>query len=141
MGSLVLAACADATPSRQASAASQPVPSSGTAPPVCDESHGRDLPEGAANLDFIVFNRTGRTITALSISPAGKDSCSVNLLTHPEVASGERAAAAYSRDVELCTWDVRVPTKAAEPLRDPAPTCATRSASSCAELDAVRLSS
>lgn len=76
--------------------------------PEGDSIGGRELPESAANLDFIIINKTGQTITALSISPAGEESWSVNLLHHREVESDERAAAAYTRDVELCRWDVRV---------------------------------
>ena len=73
-----------------------------------DGMHGRELAEGAANLDFIIVNRTGQTIRELSISPAGEESWSDNLLAAREVPPDERAAAAYSRDVELCAWDVRV---------------------------------
>jgi hypothetical protein len=69
---------------------------------------GRELAEGSANLDFIIFNRTGQTITSLSISPRGEESWSDNLLRHREVMDNERAAAAYTRDVELCEWDVKV---------------------------------
>lgn len=89
-------------------AAAQPV----TAASVQDEEEGsvggRELPEGSANLDFIIFNRTGQTITALSISPRGEESWSANLLHHREVMDNERAAAAYTRDVEMCEWDVEV---------------------------------
>lgn len=71
-------------------------------------SHGRELAEGAANLDFIVVNRTGRTVVALAITPSGEDSAwSDDILVQPEVPDGERAAASYTRDIELCLWDVR----------------------------------
>lgn len=71
-------------------------------------SSGRELAEGAANLDFIVVNRTGRTIVDLSITPSGEDSeWSDDILVQAEVPSGERAAASYTRDVELCRWDLR----------------------------------
>ena len=73
-----------------------------------DGIHGRELVEGAANLDFIIVNRTGQTIRELNISPAGEESWSDNLLAAREVPPDERAAAAYTRDVELCSWDVRV---------------------------------
>jgi hypothetical protein len=72
------------------------------------ESDGRELAAGAANLDFIIVNRTGRTIEALSISPAGEESWSDDILVQREVPEGERAAASYTRDVELCRWDIRV---------------------------------
>jgi hypothetical protein len=76
--------------------------------PESDSIGGRELPESAANLDFIIINKTGQTITALNISPRGEESWSGNLLHHREVAPDERAAAAYTRDVELCRWDIRV---------------------------------
>lgn len=76
--------------------------------PEGDASNGTELPEGSANLDFVIFNRTGQTIVELNISPAGEESWSDNLLHHRDVPDQERAAASYSRDVELCRWDVRV---------------------------------
>lgn len=83
---------------------------SGAAQPaeVPDQGHGRELPEGAANLDFVIFNRTGQTIIAVSISPAREEEWSADILVQREVPPGERAAASYTRDVELCRWDVRV---------------------------------
>ena len=76
--------------------------------PEGDSIGGRELAESSANLDFIIVNRTGQTITELNISPRGEESWSVNLLHHREVPPDERAAAAYTRDVELCRWDIRV---------------------------------
>ncbi|HEX8654464.1 MAG TPA: hypothetical protein VF693_04480 [Allosphingosinicella sp.] len=71
-------------------------------------SHGRELAEGAANLDFIVVNRTGRTVVALAITPSGESAAwSDDILVQSDVPTGERAAASYTRDVELCLWDVR----------------------------------
>ena len=73
-----------------------------------DSSHGRELAEGAANLDFIVVNRTGRTIVGIAITPSGEDSpWSDDILVQREVPPDERAAASYTRDIELCLWDVR----------------------------------
>lgn len=73
-----------------------------------DASHGRELAEGAANLDFIVVNRTGRTIVDIQITPTGEDSpWSDDILVQREVPDGERAAASYTRDIELCHWDIR----------------------------------
>jgi hypothetical protein len=69
---------------------------------------GREMSEEAANLDFIIVNHTGQTIVELQISPRGEESWSDNLLHYPEVPDQERAAASYSRDVELCRWDIRV---------------------------------
>lgn len=76
--------------------------------PEGDSIGGSELPESSANLDFIIVNKTGQTITALNISPRGEESWSVNLLHYREVPPDERAAASYTRDVELCRWDIRV---------------------------------
>lgn len=76
--------------------------------PEGDSIGGRELPESSANLDFIIVNKTGQTITALNISPRGEESWSVNLLHHREVEPDERAAASYARDVERCRRDIRV---------------------------------
>ena len=73
-----------------------------------DPGNGRELPEGSANLDFVAVNRTGQTIVELTISPAGEESWTGNLLRESEVPDQERAAASFTRDVELCRWDVRV---------------------------------
>ncbi|MGE0180140.1 MAG: hypothetical protein AB7O91_10025 [Sphingomonas sp.] len=71
-------------------------------------SSGRELPEGAANLDFIVVNRTGRTITGIAITPEGEGApWSADILTPRDVPNDERGAASYSRDIELCLWAVR----------------------------------
>ncbi|MEA3011574.1 MAG: hypothetical protein QOD42_119 [Sphingomonadales bacterium] len=76
--------------------------------PEGDGIGGRELPESSANLDFIIVNKTGQTITALNISPRGEESWTGNLLHHRDVPPDERAAASFTRDVELCRWDVRV---------------------------------
>ncbi len=73
-----------------------------------DSGNGRELPEGSANLDFVAVNRTGQTIVELTISPAGEESWTDNLLRESDVPDHERAAASSPRDVELCRWDVRV---------------------------------
>lgn len=78
------------------------------AQPAGGEPDGRELAAGAANLDFIAVNKTDQTIIALSISPAGEESWSDNILAQRDVPPDERAAASYTRDVELCLWDVRV---------------------------------
>ena len=66
-------------------------------------------------IDFIVFNRTGRTLIALSLRPdegqlapgAPKDPWSANILSQRELAEGQRAAAHYESDIELCRWQIR----------------------------------
>jgi hypothetical protein len=71
-------------------------------------SHGRELAQGAANLDFIIVNRTRKTIVDLSITPTGERSeWSRDILVQNEVPPTERAAASYTRDIELCRWDIR----------------------------------
>lgn len=66
-------------------------------------------------LDFIAFNRTGRTITALSMRPdegllapgVPENPWSANVLSQSELLDGQRAAAHYEADIELCRWQVR----------------------------------
>ena len=83
------------------------VASAATAQPS-GSTHGRELAEGAANLDFIVVNRTGRTIVDIAITPSGEGApWSDDILVQREVPPDERAAASYTRDIELCLWDVR----------------------------------
>lgn len=80
----------------------------GTASAQPEASHGRELPEGAANLDFVIVNRTAQTVVAVAITPSGEDSpYSDDLLVPAEVPPGERGAISYTRDIELCRWDVR----------------------------------
>jgi hypothetical protein len=100
---LFAAALALATQTTKPEPAPQPQPQA-----EGDSIGGRELPEESANLDFIILNRTGQTIVELNISPRGEESWSTNLLHYREVEDQERAAASYSRDVELCRWDVRV---------------------------------
>jgi hypothetical protein len=67
-------------------------------------------------MDFIAFNRTGRTIAALSLRPdegplapgAAADPWSANVLAQTGLPDGQRAAAHYEADVELCRWQLRV---------------------------------
>ena len=67
-------------------------------------------------IDFIAFNRTGKTVTALSIRPqegepgigTPEDPWSSNVLTQTELPDGTRAAAHFEADIELCRWQLRV---------------------------------
>lgn len=67
-------------------------------------------------IDFIAFNRTGRTVTALSLRPdegppdagAPETPWSGNVLAQRELPDGQRAAAHFEADIELCRWSVRV---------------------------------
>lgn len=71
-------------------------------------AHGRELAEGAANLDFIAVNRTGRAIVALSVRPTGEGAAwSEDVLVQDVVPPDERSAVSYTRDLELCRWDIR----------------------------------
>ena len=66
-------------------------------------------------VDFIAFNRTGRTVTALAIRPeegepgvgTPADPWSANILTQRELPDGTRAAAHFEADIELCRWQLR----------------------------------
>ena len=66
-------------------------------------------------IDFVAFNRTGRTITALAIRPdegepgvgTPQDPWSANVLTQRELPDGTRAAAHFEADIELCRWQLR----------------------------------
>lgn len=66
-------------------------------------------------LDFIAFNRSGRAVTALSLRPdegpldAGAEPAawSDNVLAQRELPDGQRAAAHYEADIELCRWQLR----------------------------------
>lgn len=66
-------------------------------------------------IDFIAFNRTGRTIAALAIRPdegppapgAPQDEWSANVLAQSELPDGQRAAGHFEADVELCRWQLR----------------------------------
>jgi hypothetical protein len=101
------------TPSNPSKTASQSTPAatgnsaSRPASAADDGIGGRELAEGSANLDFILVNHTGQTITALSISPHGEESWTRNILASRDVPPDERAAASFARDVEICSWDVR----------------------------------
>lgn len=67
-------------------------------------------------IDFVAFNRTGRSITALAIRPeegepgvgTPEDPWSANVLTQAELPDGTRAAAHFEADIELCRWQLRV---------------------------------
>ena len=73
-----------------------------------DPGHGRELPEGSANLDFVAVNRTGRTIVDIQITPTGEGApWSSDILAQRDLPDGERGAASYTRDIELCRWDIR----------------------------------
>lgn len=135
---LALAACTQAPTSNaaadaggNAAAPATPPPSAPAAPAapstqanVTNEAAGNGLwgvaeEEDEAShrgMDFIAFNRTGRIITALSIRPdegplepgAAPDPWTANLLGLPELPDGQRAAARYEPDIEICRWQLRV---------------------------------
>jgi hypothetical protein len=105
-------ATANAAVANAAMPANAAIPANAVAPTNAAEpaeagTSGRELIEGSANLDFIIVNRTGQTIVALSISPKGEESWTDNLVAQRDVPPDERAAASFSRDLEECLWDVR----------------------------------
>jgi hypothetical protein len=90
----------------------------GQGAPSGSASWGAAEPEDEAShrgLDFIAFNRTGRTVAALALRPdegpldpgVPEAPWSDNVLTQPELPDGQRAAAHYEADIELCTWQLR----------------------------------
>lgn len=66
-------------------------------------------------IDFIAFNRTGRTITGIAIRPdegplaagAPETPWGDNVLTQRELPDGQRAAVHKEADIEMCAWQVR----------------------------------
>ena len=66
-------------------------------------------------IDFIAFNRTGRTVTALALRPeegepgvgTPENPWSANILAQRELPDGTRAAAHFEADIELCRWQLR----------------------------------
>jgi len=71
---------------------------------------------GNQGLDFIAFNRTGKTVASLSIRPdegplapgAAENPWSDNVLVQSDLPDGQRVAAHYEADIELCRWQLRV---------------------------------
>jgi len=138
---LALAACTQPSPSANSAETPRNVATPTAAPPPVNGANAADAGNAAApanpanaasanglwgvaeeedeashrGIDFIAFNRTGRTITALSIRPdegplapgAAEDPWSANILSQPELPDGQRAAAHYESDIELCRWQVR----------------------------------
>lgn len=115
LGTGLLAACN--APAGNQAAAEKGVPTAaneaasaapGNAADTPAEASGAALAEGAANLDFLIVNRTGREITGIAITPEGEGApWSDDVLVQREVPDGERAAVSYTRDIELCRWAIR----------------------------------
>jgi hypothetical protein len=66
-------------------------------------------------IDFIAFNRTGREVAALAMRPdegpldpgVADSPWSDNVLAQDALPDGQRAAAHYEADIELCRWQLR----------------------------------
>ena len=66
-------------------------------------------------MDFIAFNRTGRTVTAVALKPdegplgpgVADTPWSDSVLAQDELPDGQRAAAHYEPDIEICRWQVQ----------------------------------
>ena len=109
-------ASASSTAVPAANAAASSVPANGAAPSG-NSSWGASGTEDDPNrgVDFIVFNRTGRTITGISLkvdegpldAGAQQPQWGTNILTQPDLPDGQRAAAHYQPDIEVCTWQIR----------------------------------
>lgn len=122
-----LAGCAEAQVGNNAAgsaamsagnAAEAPAAQANGAAPSGNAAWGAPQPDDEAShrgIDFIVFNRTGRTITAIAIrpdegplDPGVPDSpWGENILVQREVPDGQRSATHFEPDIELCTWQVR----------------------------------
>lgn len=129
-----LAACNPAAPPNQSAeaarnAAALPAPPAPAAPAAPAQPEAATAAAGNSlwgvaeaedeashrGLDFVAFNRTGRTVTALALRPeeerlapgAGEDPWSANVLAQDELPDGQRAAAHYEADIELCRWQLR----------------------------------
>lgn len=127
-----LAACARSAPSNGAAAganaAAPAAPSAPAAPPAGNSAAtgtaqanglwGVAEEEDAAShrgIDFVAFNRSGRTITALALRPqegepgvgTPENPWTPNVLTQRELPDGTRAAAHFEADIELCRWQLR----------------------------------
>ena len=138
---LALAACTQAPPSNASAdaggnaAAPAPAPTSAPAAPTPLPAQANAADAGNTvtgnglwgvaeeedeashrGMDFIAFNRTGRTIAALALRPdegplspgTPEDPWSANVLAQTELPDGQRAAAHYEADVEICRWQLRV---------------------------------
>ena len=135
-GLCALAACSQSAPGNAPAAppANAPAPVVPAAPPPGNGTANAAVPADAAapanglwgvaeeedaashrGIDFVAFNRTGRTITALAIRPeegepdvgTPEDPWSANVLTQRELPDGTRAAAHFEADIELCRWQLR----------------------------------
>lgn len=138
---LALAACAQSAPSGNAAAGANAAgPAAPVAPAPAAANGAKDAVPAPGNeagaaapanglwgvaeeedeashrgIDFIAFNRTGRTVTALALRPdegplepgAPETPWSANVLTQAELADGTRAAAHFEADIELCRWQLR----------------------------------
>lgn len=108
-----------AAPAAAANAAKPEGPANSSAAAPANGLWGVAEEEDAAShrgIDFVAFNRTGRSITALAIRPeegepgvgTPEDPWSSNILTQTELPDGTRAAAHFEADIELCRWQLRV---------------------------------
>lgn len=124
LATILLAACGQAPATNQSAATQNGGASAASAQGASAngaESNGlwgvaeEDDAASHRGIDFIVFNRTGRTITGVTIRPdegplapgAAPNQWGRNILTQRELPDGQRAAAHFEADIELCTWQVR----------------------------------
>ena len=128
-----LAACTQSAPGNAPAAppGNDPAPAAPAAPPppATGNTAGNEAApanglwgvaeeEDAAShrgIDFVAFNRTGQTVTGLSLRPdegpldAGAEETpwTSNILAQRELPDGSRAAAHYEADIEICHWQLR----------------------------------
>lgn len=126
---VALAACSKSTPPNASADANGTAP----APAVPNSAAPADAaaPSAASNglwgvteaedeashrgIDFIAFNRTGRTITGLAIRPeegpldpgAEPTPWGASILSPDGLPDGQRGAARFQPDIEICRWQLR----------------------------------
>ena len=65
------------------------------------------IPAFAADQDFTLHNKTGRTMKALFVSPSDKDSWGPDILGEDTLADGADVSIKFDRNEDECKWDVR----------------------------------
>lgn len=123
---LALAACGEAPLANRSPGAdlAEPAGNAAEAPPTEDASPSGNASWAAAQpddepshrgVDFIAFNHTGRSITAIAVRPdegpldpgVPENPWGENVLVQSELPDGQRSAVHLEPDIELCTWQIR----------------------------------
>ncbi|MBR0553871.1 hypothetical protein [Stakelama marina] len=70
----------------------------------------------AQNLDFLITNATGRTITKIEVQPTGQTDWAENRLKHDKLADTKRSSVFFPRADDQCKYDVRAEFSSGDPL-------------------------